>query len=52
MAAQKVFAAKLDGRDLAAENVRSHDASMVADRVEDLLETFIVATRLSKSLGR
>ena len=35
--AQKVFAAKLDGRDLAAEK-RSLRRRMVADRVDDLLE--------------
>ena len=39
--AQKVFAAKLDGRDLAAEKKDSR-RRMVADRVEDLLEAFIV----------
>jgi integrase len=38
--AQKVFAAKLDGRDLAAEKKESR-RRMVADRVEDLLEAFI-----------
>src|SRR3954469_18420980 len=40
VSAQKVFAAKLEGRDLATEK---HDARkrMVADRVEDLLEAFI-----------
>src|SRR5271166_4163742 len=40
VSAQKVFAARLEGRDLAAEK---HDARkrMVADRVEDLLEAFI-----------
>jgi hypothetical protein len=38
--AQKVFAAKLDGRDLAAEKKNSRKR-MVADRVEDLLEAFI-----------
>ena len=40
LAAQKVFAAKLEGRDLAAEK---HEARrrVVADRVEDLLEAFI-----------
>jgi hypothetical protein len=39
VSAQKVFAARLEGRDLAAEK---HDARkrMVADRVEDLLEAF------------
>jgi integrase len=40
VAAQKVFAAKLDGRDLAAER-REARRRVVADRVEDLLETFI-----------
>ena len=40
LAAQKVFAAKLDGRDLAAER-RDARRRVVADRVEDLLETFI-----------
>ncbi len=38
--AQKVFAAKLDGRDLAAERTDSR-RRMVADRTEDLLEAFI-----------
>jgi integrase len=38
--AQKVFAAKLDGRDLAAEKKDSR-RRMVADRVNDLLEAFI-----------
>src|SRR5258707_9331579 len=37
---QKVFAAKLDGRDLAAEKKDSR-RRMVADRVDDLLEAFI-----------
>jgi integrase len=41
VAAQKVFAAKLEGRDLAAEK-REARRRIVADRVEDLLETFIV----------
>jgi integrase len=40
VAAQKVFAAKLEGRDLAAEKRKSR-RRVVADRVEDLLETFI-----------
>src|SRR4051795_844777 len=39
--AQKVFAAKLEGRDLAAEK-RNSRKRMVADRVGDLLEAFIV----------
>src|SRR3979409_1214434 len=38
--AQKVFAAKLDGRDLAAEK-KDCRRRMVADRVDDLLEAFI-----------
>jgi integrase len=38
--AQKVFAAKLDERDLAGEKKDSR-RRMVADRVDDLLETFI-----------
>jgi integrase len=38
--AQKVFAAKLDGRDLVAEKKASR-RRIVADRVEDLLEAFI-----------
>lgn len=38
--AQKVFAAKLDGRDLAAEKKDSRRRT-VADRVDDLLELFI-----------
>jgi integrase len=38
--AQKVFAAKLDGRDLAAEKKDSR-RRMAADRVDDLLEAFI-----------
>ena len=40
VAAQKVFAAKLEGRDLAAEK-RESKRRVVADRVEDLLENFI-----------
>lgn len=38
--AQKVFAAKLEGRDLASEK-RDASRRMVADRVGDLLEAFI-----------
>ncbi len=45
--AQKVFAAKLEGRDLAAEK-REAKRRVVADRVDDLLEDFI-AQRLSKN---
>ena len=40
VAAQKVFAAKLEGRDPAAEK-RAARRRVVADRVEDLLESFI-----------
>src|SRR5712692_5151239 len=47
VAAQKVFAAKLDGRDPAAEK-REAKRRVVADCVEDLLETFI-AQRLSQN---
>src|SRR6476660_8613890 len=47
IAAEKVFAAKLEGRDPAAEK-REAKRRVVADRVEDLLETFI-AQRLSQN---
>src|SRR5437899_2655013 len=47
VAAQKVFAAKLEVRDQAAEK-REAKRRVVADRVEDLLETFI-AQRLSQN---
>lgn len=47
LAAQKVFAAKLEGRDPAAEK-RERKRRVVADRVEDLLECFI-AQRLSQN---
>ena len=47
MAAQKIFAAKLEGRDPAAEK-REARRRVVADRVEDLLESFI-AQRLSQN---
>jgi integrase len=47
VAAQKVFAAKLEGRDPAVEK-REAKRRVVADRVEDLLEAFI-AQRLSKN---
>jgi integrase len=47
VAAQKVFAARLEGRDPAAEK-REAKRRVVADRVEDLLEAFI-AQRLSKN---
>jgi integrase len=47
VAAQKVFAAKLEGRDPAAEK-REAKRRIMADRVEDLLEAFI-AQRLSQN---
>jgi hypothetical protein len=47
LAAQRVFAAKLEGRDVAAEK-REAKRRVVADRVEDLLETF-VGQRLSQN---
>ena len=47
VAAQKVVAAKLEGRDPAAEK-REAKRRVVADRVEDLLESFI-AQRLSQN---
>ncbi len=47
VAAQKVFAAKIEGRDLAAEK-REARRRVVADRVDDLLETFI-AQHVSQS---
>src|ERR1700730_7669711 len=40
VAAQKVFTAKLEGRDLAAEK-REAKRRVVADRVDDLLEAYI-----------
>src|SRR6202045_1945087 len=46
-AGQKGFAARLEGRDPAAEK-REAKRRVVADRVEDLLETFIVQ-RLSQN---
>jgi integrase len=47
VAAQKIFAARLEGRDPAAEK-RESKRRFVADRVEDLLETFI-SQRLSQN---
>jgi Arm DNA-binding domain len=47
VAAQKVFAAKLEGRDPAAEK-RAAPRRIVTDRVEDLLET-VIGTRLSQN---
>jgi integrase len=46
-AAQKVFIARLEGRDPSAEK-RERKRRLVADRVEDLLETF-VEQRLSRN---
>src|SRR6476661_6657448 len=46
-AAQKVFAARVDGRDPAAEK-REKKRRVVADRVEDLLET-LIEQRLSQN---
>jgi hypothetical protein len=43
LAAQKVFAARLDGRDPAKREAKR---KVVADRVEDLLETFIASVSL------
>src|SRR4051812_35976292 len=40
VAAQKVFAAKLEGRDLAAEKQTAR-RRLVVDKVDDLLETYI-----------
>lgn len=47
VAAQKIFAAKLEGRDPAKEK-REAKRRLVADRVEDLLETYI-SQRLSQN---
>src|SRR5690242_20099330 len=47
VAAQKVHAARLEGRDLAAEK-RESKRRILADRVEDLLESF-VDQRLSQN---
>jgi integrase len=47
IAAQRVFAAKLEGRDLASEK-REAKRRLVADRVEDLLESYI-AQRLDQT---
>jgi integrase len=55
VAAQKVFAAKLDGRDPAAEKQEAR-RRIVADRVEDLLESFIcqrlAQNRSAAEIGR
>src|SRR5436190_2424449 len=50
VAAQKVFAARLEGRDLAAEK-REAKRRVVADRVEDLLEGFI-SQRLARNRSK
>ena len=50
IAAQKVFVAKLEGRDPAGEK-REAKRRIVADRVEDLLETFI-AQHVSQNRSR
>src|ERR1700687_6475978 len=51
VAAQKVFAAKLEGRDAAAEK-REAKRRVVADRVDDLLESSLpnVCQRTARSL--
>ena len=49
VAAQKVFAARLEGRDPAAEK-REEKRRVVADRVEDLLETLHRTTSVAKPL--
>src|SRR5215213_5952526 len=49
IAAQRVFAAKLEGRDLASEK-REAKRRAVADRVEDLLESYR-STSVSNSFG-
>src|SRR5215831_681780 len=48
--AQKVFAARLEGRDPAAEKQEAK-RRIVADRVEDLLETFIAQLSQNRSGG-
>jgi Arm DNA-binding domain len=50
IAAQKVFAARLEGRDPAAEK-REAKRRIVADRVEDLLDAFI-AQHVSQNRSR
>jgi integrase len=51
VAAQKVFAAKLEGRDPAAEK-RAARRRIVADRVEELLEAFILQRLSQNRSGR
>ena len=51
VAAQKVFAAKLEGRDPAAEK-REAKRRVVADRVDDLLESLHCPTTFKEPLGR
>jgi integrase len=51
LGAQRVFAAKLEGRDLATEK-REAKRRAVTDRVEDLLETFIAQHLSQNRSGR
>src|SRR5712691_5951885 len=51
LGAQKVFAAKLEGRDLATEK-REAKRRAVTDRIEDLLETFIAQHLSQNRSGR
>jgi Arm domain-containing DNA-binding protein len=51
VAAQKVYAARLEGRDPAAEK-REAKRRMVADRVDDLLEAFIAQHHSQNRSGR
>src|SRR3979411_2536641 len=51
IAAQKVYAARLEGRDLAAEK-REAKRRMVADKVDDLLDAFIAQHHSQNRSGR
>src|ERR1700693_456392 len=51
IAAQKVYAARLEGRDLAAEK-REAKRRMVADKVDDILEAFIAQHHSQNRSGR
>jgi integrase len=51
VAAQKVFAARLDGRDPAAEK-REAKRRIVADRVEDLLDLYVTQRLAQNRSGR
>ncbi len=51
VAAQKVFAARLAGRDLAAEKQAAR-RRLVVDRVDDLLETHLAQNRSGGEIGR